>query len=91
MAKKYIDADILFKNITDHHYLMKSSSNSTDYGMFTAGIKQAIDETPAVDVQEVVRCKDCMFRVTCYIRHEDVIRSEYGFCSRGAIMDSDKR
>ena len=53
MAKKFIDTDILFKNIVDHHYLMVSSSNSTDYGMFTVGIKQAIDECPAADVQEV--------------------------------------
>lgn len=55
MARKYIDANILFKNITDHHYLIVSYSNSTDYGMFTAGIKQAIDEIPAADVQEVKR------------------------------------
>ena len=53
MARKYIDANILFKNITDHHYLIVSYSNSTDYGMFTTGIKQAIDEIPAADVQEV--------------------------------------
>lgn len=53
MAKKFIDADILFKTITDNHYFIVSKYNSVDYGMFTAGIKQAIDETPAADVQEV--------------------------------------
>lgn len=88
MAKKFIDADILFKNIVDHHYLMVSSSNSTDYGMFTVGIKQAIDECPTADVEEVVRCKDCYYRDSCYIRHEEVITSDYGYCSRGMKASS---
>lgn len=34
------------------------------------------------DVVEVVRCKDCYLRKTCYIRHEDIIRTDYGYCSR---------
>lgn len=34
------------------------------------------------DVVEVVRCKDCYLRKICYIRHEDIIRTDYGYCSR---------
>ena len=84
MAKKYIDAEKLerhFENCICEAYNTNGVTEDFEIAL------KATKNQPAVDVQEVVRCKDCMFRVTCYIRHEDVIRSEYGFCSRGARMD----
>lgn len=89
MARKYIDANILFKNITDHHYLIVSYSNSIDYGMFTTGIKQAIDEIPAADVQEVVRCKDCKFNGYCSVQ-DYVMFKDDNYCSRGIRTDGEE-
>lgn len=35
--------------IAANHYLLSARNNSTDYGMFTTGIMQAIDNAPVVD------------------------------------------
>lgn len=36
------------------------------------------------DVQEIVRCKDCFYHDTCFIRlGTSIMHSEYGYCSRG--------
>lgn len=58
---KYVDTDKLLDLINAHHYKLADKNNSMDYGMFTVGIKQAIDEIPTDDVVEVVRCKDCQY------------------------------
>ena len=56
---RYIDADKLYELIRTNDYRLATINGSIDYGMFTVGIKQAIDEIPTDDVVEVVRCKDC--------------------------------
>ena len=57
---RLIDADKLMETIKAHHYpLVVKGLNTTDYGMFTIGIQQAVDEQPTVDAEFVVRCKDC--------------------------------
>ena len=56
---RLIDADELKEVIHDHDYRLADVTNSIDYGMFTIGIDQAIDECHAVDAVEVVRCRDC--------------------------------
>lgn len=58
---KYVDTDKLLDLISTHHYKLTAKDNSTDYGMFTTDIKQAVDETPTDDVVEVVRCKNCQY------------------------------
>lgn len=50
---RYINADALRDTIHAHHYVLCDAFNSTDYGMWTIGIYQAIDEQPTADVQEV--------------------------------------
>ena len=84
--KEYIERDEILQKISKMiEYCKKDNKVNGLTALFQVG--DAIIDCKSADVQEVVRCKDCMFRVTCYIRHEDVIRSEYGFCSRGARMD----
>ena len=46
---RMIDADTMMKTIKIHHYLLSEKRNSTDYGMFTVGIQQAVDEQPTID------------------------------------------
>lgn len=43
---RIIDADKLKITIKEHEYLLINAINSHDYGMFTTGIYQAIDEQP---------------------------------------------
>ena len=50
---RYIDADKLYELIRTNDYRLATINGSIDYGMFTIGIKQAIDEIPTADVTEV--------------------------------------
>ena len=43
-----IDADKLMKVIEENDYTLSSRLNTIDRGMFTIGIKQAIDESPTI-------------------------------------------
>ena len=56
---RLIDADALMDVIRQHEYRLATKQGSIDYGMFTIGIQQAVDEQPTVDAVPVVRCKDC--------------------------------
>lgn len=51
---RLIDADALMKVIREHDYPLRSHLNSTDNGMFTIGVQQAVDDAPAIDAVEVV-------------------------------------
>lgn len=68
---RFIDADRLKEFIATHDYLLSDKWNSTDKGMFTIGIFQAINEQPTADVVEVVRCKDCKYF------HDGIYNGEY--------------
>lgn len=45
---RLIDADKLMKVIEENDYTLCSRLNTLDRGMFTIGIKQAIDESPTI-------------------------------------------
>lgn len=45
---RLIDADALMEIIKAHDYPLWAHFNSTDNGMFTIGIQQAVDETPTI-------------------------------------------
>lgn len=49
----YISRMYIEDLIKANHYKLTAKDNSTDYGMFTTGIRQAINETPTADVVEV--------------------------------------
>lgn len=46
---RLIDADALMEVIRAHDYPLKAHYNSTDNGMFTLGIQQAVDECPTIE------------------------------------------
>ena len=52
--KRLIDANALMDVIRQHEYRLATKQGSIDYGMFTLGIQQAVDEQPTVDAVEVV-------------------------------------
>lgn len=49
MEQRLIDADALKESVHAHDYVLKDCLNSTDKGMFTVGIMQAIDAQPTID------------------------------------------
>ena len=56
---RLIDADALMDVIRQHEYRLATKQGSIDYGMFTLGIQQAVDEQPTIDAVPVVRCREC--------------------------------
>ena len=57
--KRLIDANALMDVIKQHEYRLATEQGSIDYGMFTLGIQQAVDEQPTIDAVPVVRCSEC--------------------------------
>ena len=94
---EYKDVELLRKQIAEFKMLVESSENS-DYlkGYITGkdAVMEAIDELPAADVQEVVRCKDCNYydMQNCYCEMFDFdTPSDDFYCREGERMDGDKR
>jgi hypothetical protein len=49
------DLDALKETIHRQHYRLSNVINTTDHGMFTVGIDQAIDEQPTIDPVPALR------------------------------------
>ena len=58
---RLIDADALMDVIRQHEYSLATKQGSVDYGMFTLGIQQAVDESTTIDAVPVVRCAECHY------------------------------
>ena len=99
---KYIDSDKLMETIKAHDYLLVAHNNSIDRGMFTAGIQQVIDESPAADVIPAKRgewtseCDDvhCYYEHTCSICGKKIQGSKpahWNYCPNcGAKMEENQ-
>ena len=57
--KRLIDANALMDVIKQHEYRLATKQGSIDYGMFTLGIQQAVDEQQTIDAVPVARCREC--------------------------------
>ena len=83
---RLIDADALMEVIREHDYPLRSHINSTDNGMFTLGIQQAVDEAPTIDAVPVVRCCECIKPLTeCPFKEYMILKADY--CSYGEKME----
>ena len=69
MIMRLIDADALMDVIRQHEYRLATKQGSIDYGMFTLGIQQAVDEQPTVDAVPVSELK----KLRDYLYAEDLI------------------
>ena len=86
-----IDADALMDAIRQHEYRLATKQGSIDYGMFTLGIQQAVDEQPTIDAVPVVRCRECKYRFRnnghskdgCPIIDANIWMDDDDFCSHG--------
>ena len=66
---RLIDADALMDTIRKHEYRLATKQGSIDYGMFTLGIQQAVDEQPTVDAVPVSKLEE----LRDYLYAEDLI------------------
>ena len=88
---RLIDADSLMDFIRQHEYHLATKQGSIDYGMFTLGIQQAVDEQQTIDAVPVVRCRECKYRFGnnchskngCPIIDANIWMDDDDFCSHG--------
>ena len=88
---RLIDADALMDVIRQHEYRLATKQGSIDYGMFTLGIQQAVDEQQTIDAVPVVRCRECKYRFKnnghdksgCPIIDANIWMDDDDFCSHG--------
>ena len=80
---RLIDADALMDVIRQHEYRLATKQGSIDYGMFTLGIQQAVDEQQTIDAVPVVRCRECKHLGFCGDATNLEVMGFYGYCSRG--------
>lgn len=100
---RMIDAEELIKTIKDHHYLLRHPTlNSTDYGMFTNGIIQAIEEQTTIDIAPVMHGRwehthttdslwtECWKCSICGMEDDGFTSGNYNYCPNcGTKMDSE--
>ena len=82
---RLIDADALMDVIRQHEYRLATKHGSIDYGMFTLGIQQAVDEQQTIDAAPVVRCRECKYhnKPPCPMKLSFNWTEDEDFCSYG--------
>ena len=86
--KKYVDTDALIKNIVKIKDLRTLSTKT---------IGEAIANTPAADVVEVVKCKDCVHWCASYCTRDIKGRTNMfymeadDFCSHGVRKEQEDK
>ena len=88
---RLIDSDALMGVIRQNEYCLATKHGSVDYGMFTLGIQQAVDEQPTIDAVPVVRCRECKYhnKPPCPMRLSFNWTEDNDFCSYGERNDGD--
>ena len=85
-----IDADALKRDIGKYHDGLKPRYISKLVDAEIADIRDIIDEQPAIDAVEVIRCKDCKHRNRYYCYHPEqmylAVDIDY-YCARGERRD----
>lgn len=80
--RKFVDAEWLLRKLFPYDVVDKGS-----YAINAKAVYLAIEEAPAVDVVEVVRCKDCKWYVVhgleCHRPHCNGYMGMNDFCSYG--------
>ena len=79
---RLIDADALMKVIREHDYPLRSHFNSTDNGMFTIGVQQAVDDAPTIDAVPVARCGEWILVGTNEHDYETSVEEKCSLCGR---------
>ena len=71
-------------DLIDRQKLIKWFDNWYDHDEFSVGyVVGIIKEQPSVDVEEIVRCKDCKYYRECGCQRAFVYPEPDDFCSRG--------
>ena len=81
---KYIDAEALKAAVSAYHDKQRAHPLSRLEDVLIHDVLGIIDEAPAADVTQVVRCKDCYMHGNCYTEEIfDLCRMPEGFCCVG--------
>ena len=90
---EYIDKDALMETLKDAHKRLIETIGHTRHTIGFEGAMDYVEEAPAADVVEVVRCKDCKHHeellnnndenVLCWVHGLDVIVDGNGYCNYG--------
>ena len=72
---RLIDADEAYKVLTDYYHHKTEIQHDA--------LKEAIERVPTVDAVEVVRCKDCKYRVGSACDYSAVWVRPNGYCQWG--------
>ena len=84
---KYIDAEALRAAVIAYHDSLKPQTISRLKDVIS-DVLDIIDEAPAADVTQVVRCKDCYMHDKCYTEEVfDFAGMTDGFCCVGKRRD----
>lgn len=80
--KRLIDANALMEVIRQHEYPLATKQGAVDYGMFTLGIQQAVDEQTTADAVEVVRIEEVKQIIlqtfdNLIVTHRDISNSHF--------------
>lgn len=93
---KYIDAEALKAAVSAYCDKIKPCSTVSVMGLIPDvvihDVLDIIDEVPAADATQVVRCKDCCMHDRCYT--EEVFEfagMTDGFCCVGKMRNDDER
>lgn len=94
--KKYVDVEALTKELESKRLVFDDPVNFKEAQIRAEAlrkqgkvIRETIENFPAADVVEVVRCKSCTYRYTqyCNAKHE---RADMDFCSHGRRKEESK-
>ena len=94
-SMRLIDADAIMDVIRQHEYRLATKQGSIDYGMFTIGIQQAVDEQPTIDAVPMVRCRECKHMIPqshtryCTVWNAVNGMGDEGFCNYGERKEGD--
>lgn len=78
---RLVDADEAYKVLTDYYHQRTEIQHKA--------LKEAIERVPTVDAVEVVRCKDCMYRVGNVCDYSAVCVRPNGYCQWGRSKEDE--
>lgn len=89
---KYIDAEALNAAVSAYHDSLKPRSLGILADVVIQDVLDLIDEAPAADVTQVVKCRDCCMHGKCYVEEVfELAGTTESFCYAGKRRGDSER
>lgn len=86
---RYISADALLESVKSKRLIFEESTPVEEAIAEQVSVfEEAIEEAPAADVVEVVRCKDCKYQDICLVKN--LLSADLKYCSDGERSENGK-